>query len=287
MASRTRNFVFTHNNYIGTELQDTIKCRYIAYAHEVGDQGTPHLQGVVCFKDGITIKTAIRRLPGCHVERMAGSIDQAISYIDGRGKKGGPPYEPDRFTERGDRPMSNDDKGIAERNRVLRLIDYAKEGRMERIEQEDPKLFLRMYNTLKTIRMDYMKAPKDLENVCGIWIHGPTYSGKTHLVKTQFPDRYIKPANKEWNGYQGQEVVHLDEFAPEHRCLAYYIKLWADSTPFHAYVKYSDMLIRPRKFIITSNFTIDEIGFQEKDIEPIKRRFRVIHKEKQEQYWIL
>ena len=105
--SRIRNFVFTHNNYPSTELEDNLECRYIIYGKEVGESGTPHLQGFVSFVNGMSLSAVIKKLPGCHVE-IVRNLPAAIEYC----KKDGD------FTERGVPPMTFSaaaKKGAAER----------------------------------------------------------------------------------------------------------------------------------------------------------------------------
>nr|WAE42565.1 MAG: replication associated protein [Cressdnaviricota sp.] len=264
--SRYRNFCFTHNNYENTQLEDTIECRYIAYAKEVGESGTPHLQGYVTFHNAKTKSAVIKAMPGCHIEVMLGSYAQNESYCSKAGQ----------LVERGEKPMENDNKGRAEQLRWSRALELAKEGKIEEI---DADIQLRHYNTLKSIRKDYMKPPPSLTGRCGVWIHGTTKTGKTRTVRTAYPDCYRKPRSKWWDGYQGQEVVHLDEVSPAMTpWIAPFLKDWGDWSDFHAETKGGAMLIRPKKFIITSNYTIDEMGFNLNDIGPIKDRFKEIEK---------
>ena len=56
MSSRGRRWVFTLNNYtVDEELELTATLsngafiRFACYSHEVGESGTPHLQGYVAF----------------------------------------------------------------------------------------------------------------------------------------------------------------------------------------------------------------------------------------------
>jgi len=140
-------------------------------------------------------------------------------------------------------------------------------------------MLVRYYGTWKRIAKDYMVKPTELEGCCGLWIHGLTGTGKSHSVIKTYPNRYIKPLNKWWDGYQGEEVIHLDELGSEHGTwIAPYLKKWADKWPFDAEVKGGAMTLRPKKVIVTSNYTIDEIGFHANDIEAIKRRFVVVEK---------
>lgn len=124
-----------------------------------------------------------------------------------------------------------------------------------------------------------MKKPEPLSTVCGLWIYGDTGTGKTHSVVMQHPDRYIKPLNKWWDGYQGEDVVHLDEVAPDHaKWMAPFLKKWADRWPFDAETKGSAIQIRPRLVVVTSNYSLLEMGFQENDLPALQRRFREVRK---------
>ena len=265
--TRHRNFTFTHNNYNDTVLEDTLQCRYIAYSKEVAPStGTPHLQGYVSFENTKTKRAVVKLMPGCHIEVMMGSLEENDTYCSKAGM----------LIERGIKPMSNDNKGRAEKLRWQTILNQAKEGKLEEI---DADVQIRYYGTLKAIAMDHMKKPEPLRSPCGVWITGATGSGKSLSCFKAYPDHYIKSRSKQWNGYQGEDVVVLDEVCPEDtRWITQFLKDWADWKPFHADVKYGAKQIRPKKFIVTSNFTIDEMGFHENDVAAIKRRYIQITK---------
>lgn len=85
--------------------------------------------------------------------------------------------------------------------------------------------------------------------------------------------------NKWWDGYQNEDVVHLDEIDESHVCwIPAYLKKWADKWPFDAEVKGGAICIRPKLIVITSNYSLEEIGFKEKDLPALRRRFRVVEK---------
>jgi len=152
----------------------------------------------------------------------------------------------------------------------------AQEGNFEEIA---PDHYVKYYATLHRIAKDCMKKPEPLEIVCGLWIHGATGSGKTHAVVTQHPNRYIKPLNKWWDGYQNEDVVHIDEICPEHaKWIASFLKLWGDKWPFAAEVKGGAKQIRPKLVVITSNYTIEQMNFSENDLPAIIRRYRQVEK---------
>jgi len=269
--SRHRNFCFTYNNYPNTDLVDQLVCKYIAYAEEVGENGTPHLQGYISFANAKTLTTVIALMPGCHVSVMAGSIAQNEEYCSKQGE----------LVERGVKPISNDNKGRAEKLRWQRARELAKGGKLDEI---DADIFIRCYNTLKNISKDYQKKPEPVDVKC-FWIYGTTGTGKSHSVETTFPDCYKKNMEdmKWFDGYQDQEVIYLEDMDKYQPKWGGMLKRLADRWPMQASIKGSMKYIRPKIVIVTSNYRIDEIWNDEGTVDPLIRRFTVIHKETQDQ----
>lgn len=265
-----RNFSLTQHlkeDMERSELLDNAACRYVAYALEhCPTTGKPHFQAFICFHNATTKKSVIKMLPGCHVESMNGSLRQNEVYCSKEGE----------LIERGDKPFSNDDKGRANQLRWQRARELAKSGLVDDI---DADIYIQYYNTLKKITKDHMGKPEPLTGTCGLWIYGKSGTGKSHSVITQHPNRYIKPLNKWWDGYQGEDVVHMDEICPEHvKWLTPYLKKWADKWPFDAEVKGGAMQLRPKLLVVTSNYSIEEMCFTSQDADAIKRRFREVEK---------
>ena len=70
--SRARAWCFTINNYTIEEINacDEIECNYIIYGDEIGDTGTPHLQGYIEFENAKTLTSVRKSLGGrAHVEQ--------------------------------------------------------------------------------------------------------------------------------------------------------------------------------------------------------------------------
>ena len=101
MPPRTANVCFTINNYTpnglaamtellhgGPELQITRETRvtYLAFQREVGESGTPHLQGYLQLERSISIVKVtdwLNSIVGTpvHTEKTMGSSDQANEYV--------------------------------------------------------------------------------------------------------------------------------------------------------------------------------------------------------------
>lgn len=79
------------------ELFHDDRCSYLLYGREVGEQGTPHLQGYVVFESRRTLQFVRNISPNAHWETRRGSARQAIDYCkkDGQFEEfGQPPVEP-------------------------------------------------------------------------------------------------------------------------------------------------------------------------------------------------
>lgn len=264
--SRSRDFVFTTNNYTQEHIDaiDKLDCTYVVYGKEIGESGTPHLQGYVRFKNAKTMSTVIKLMPGSHIEIKKGTTDQAIAYC----KKDGEVYE------RGVAPMTQTQKGDANKRRFEEAFEAAKDGRLDDIPAD---LRTRYHSTYKKIREEYLPKPEPLTLLQNEWRYGATGTGKSRSAQEAYPDAYLKKANtKWWDGYIDQEVVIIDDFDKYHVQLGYELKIWLDHYPFIAERKGSSSMIRPKKIIITSNYHPSEIWDDQKTLEPVLRRVNVV-----------
>lgn len=84
---QSKNWCFTLNNY--REDQQEMLCLsawddcvdYMVFGREVGESGTPHLQGFVKFKNNKRFGGVQAFLPaGCHIEKCRGTAHEAAVY---------------------------------------------------------------------------------------------------------------------------------------------------------------------------------------------------------------
>jgi len=151
--------------------------------------------------------------------------------------------------------------------------ELAKNNQLDQIED---RIYVQNYRTLKLIAMDNMVQPNDMPGVTGIWIHGPPGTGKSHYARANYGSSlYLKAQNKWWDGYQGQTNVLLDDL--DSNCLSHYLKIWADKYAFMAECKGSSIQIRPKNFIVTSNYTPEQLFNDPVLAAAIRRRFYFIY----------
>ena len=149
-----KNWVFTLNNYtehdvdaliaLGTELQGI---KYLIFAKEVGESGTPHLQGYVSLAER-------KRLPylkdligtAAHLEIARGSPAQAAAYC----KKD--TTETEDIYEYGTLPG-----GKGSRTDLMAVCSSIQEGKsLKRLAQDHPQAYIRYSKGIRSLRQQFI-----------------------------------------------------------------------------------------------------------------------------------
>lgn len=267
---RTRGYCFTLNNPQEGDEETLLGLgyKYITFGREVGNNGTPHLQGYIHFAHPQRFTTVKRMVQRWHVEPRNGTIQQAITYCHKDGD----------YVERGDIPLdpatSGKKGGEANKQRWSNILQRAKDGDTEWIESNEPKVFLQFMPRLDALRL---AKPPILDELTNEWWVGSTGTGKSKLLWELYPDHFPKSLNKWWDGYTRTDVVAIEEWAPKNEITGSFLKIWTDHYPFNGEIKGGTLMhLRPKKVIILSNYTIEECFLNEQDRQPLLRRFNVL-----------
>lgn len=269
---QAKNWVFTLNNYTEEDERrlKEMECEWMIFAHEHQEEGTPHLQGAICFK-GKRDGSALGKLFKWHLEVMHGSPQDSKTYCT---------KEDSNYFEKGTMPESNSKKRKIEWEEIYQL---ASEGRFEEIRRD---VYIRYMRQLKQLYFDNRHdanleefGDKELKEHF-LWLWGPTGTGKSHtarrIAKELGCDKpYLKGLNKWWDGYNYQKVVIIEEADPK-RCehLGSFFKMWADKWSFYAEIKGNTIPdCRPEYLIVTSNYSMMDCFPVPDDYIPMKRRF--------------
>lgn len=225
---------------------------------EVGQGGTQHWQLFASFSKKVRLNTVKGIINGHWEPSRSDAAEEYVWKEDTR-------VEGTQF-ELGERPFK--------RNSATdwgKVRDLARAGEMDAIADEFPQVWLSNYRTLKQIKVDNMVCPPDLPGPCGKWVYGPPGVGKSYWVRQQWgQDLYIKAQNKWWDGYQGQKFVLLDDF--DCSKIGHLLKQWLDAYAITAETKGGTIQIRPDVFIITSNYTPEQIFDDPVLAEAVSRR---------------
>lgn len=240
-------FTFTLNNYTEDEyisLCNTLgnESNYAIIGKEVGQQGTPHLQGYVQFKRSYQFKTVTDRyLPRCHVESAAGDADANYRYCSKDGD----------FREFGSRPSrkrTRDELAIT----FSKSMDEGRTGLAGFADSHPGIWYFSGHNMLRNYQC--LQRPIDRPNITVYWIYGPPGIGKSRKAHEEAPEAYIKdPRTKWWNGYMMEKEVIIDDFGPGGIDINHLLR-WFDRYKCIVESKGSMIPLWAEKFWVTSNF---------------------------------
>lgn len=262
--ARSRTWCFTLNNYTPEEEEGCrlIETVYTIFGKEVGESGTPHLQGYLVFKNDKSRKQVSSLIPRAWLSQAKADAIANAKYCSKDG---------DVFTK-GVQPVTQNQKGKKERADWAERLKRARDGDTQWLEENWPHGMITM--EAKLLSLKRRKADPLTELVNEWWV-GTTGTGKSRILSREYPDAFDKQLNKWWDGYQDEEVVFIEEWSPKNECTASNLKRWADYNPFSGQVKNGTLKsIRPKKIIVTSNYTIRDCFPDPRDYEPLERRFR-------------
>jgi len=266
----SKHWCFTLNNYTEVEHAALLSTPhdYVVIGKEVGDNGTPHLQGYIIFVNR-------KRLAGC--KKISPRAHWEIKSKNSTCKEASEYCKKDaQFVEDGSLPLEpHQAGGQATKEKWAEALASAKVNMLDDIA---PKMLIQNYQTFKRIAQDYQQVPPELPGVCGEWYYGEPRTGKSRAARDLYPGFYDKPCNKWWDGYRNHPHVIIDDFDKNHQCLGHHLKRWGDRYPFPAEHKGHTYEIRPLKIIITSNYRPEEIFVDDPVLlQAILERFRLTH----------
>jgi len=267
--SRARRFCLTWNNYPITAINqlnsfyDQKKPIYMIVGKEIGENGTPHLQGYIHFKNQIQFQVLKTAFPQIHWEQAKGSAEQNRTYCS---------KEQD-FFELGTCPKSD---GQASKESWREILSAAESGKWNWLKEEYPKIWVTMSEKLISKRIPNTNVIEG--EIANEWWYGETGTGKSKLAWEKYGNIcFQKMLNKWWDGYDAHPVVIIEEWSPKNEVTASALKIWADRYPFTAQIKGGVLQkIRPSKIIVISNYRLSDCFPDHRDAEPLQRRFREI-----------
>ena len=110
-------------------------CAYIVCGREVGDSGTPHLQGYIYYKNAVRLSTMKEVHPTAHWEPQRGTPQQASDYCKKEGD----------FYECGNIPMSQQKKGEAGAEWWKQQVEHVAARRYDEV---DPQCLIQNFSGL-------------------------------------------------------------------------------------------------------------------------------------------
>ena len=279
-------FCFTHCNY-KTEDIDYLKhvvgplCTWMIVGKETcPTTGTPHLQGFVYLKKKMSenkIKKSIMRFPS---GKMAvcipakGNNQSQKAYCSKEGD----------FFEIGEQPRDAGEAGAEastsrwDRIRVLAQTNNNYNTFFDAVNDEFPDVALNMVDKLPKYyeQNNKSKIPKKLD-VVAEWMMGPPGTGKSYAAREENPDAYVKCATgKFFDGYDGEDCIILEDLDQYSlKDIMPIFKQLTDQYQLRVEIKGTTKLIRPKKIVVTSNYSISHLFPEPTMCAAVTRRFTV------------
>jgi len=254
MPNGAKSWCFTLNNYsveelavVSSFLSDHEQVEYGICGKEVGDGGTPHLQGYVKLQRRHDLQFVRDKLGvRAHFEVARGSARSNRSYCS----KGG------SFTEYGRRPPalrpSRDELAIEFRSALTR----GNRG-LDEFADRNPGTYLFTGHNLLRNSLSLVR-PVVRPNIRVDWIWGPPGVGKSRRAHAELPEAYVKePRTKWWNGYMMEKDVIIDDFGPNGIDINHLLR-WFDRYKCMIEIKCGMMPLVAERFIVTSNFSPED-----------------------------
>lgn len=197
----TRNTCFTLNNYTEEEYESVInwECQYLIVGKEVGENGTPHLQGYVEWNNSKRFSVLKNLNPRIHWENRKGTANQASDYCKKSDEKA---FIKGTISKQGKRSdLTECCDAIKARVPIREIaINY-------------PETFVRYYRGFD--RLDYEVSDHRTEAPYVEWRYGKAGVGKTHGAIEKHKDSYyMKDNSKWWDGYRYEEAIIIGDFSP-------------------------------------------------------------------------
>lgn len=250
-----KRWIFTLNNFTAEEL---IQCQtfvsegkatYIVFQHELGSEGTRHLQGYVRFGSNKRLASVRRLLDRAHWETARGTHDQCVEYCTKVETRQAGPWE---F---GEAPH-----GRGKRRDLDELADAVRGGATDReLARDRGGQFIRFFRGIRELRQAF-----GLRDNRGVSVQ--VYIGKTGVGKTWrcYEEeayhggeiyRPVVTEQKVWfDGYQGEKGILFDDWVGT-GSVAWFLQV-LDIYPLCVEVKGGIVQAKWERVYITSNLDI-------------------------------
>lgn len=274
MSDGSKTWIFTLNNYTEDEIKMLdawqAEVNRMVVAREVGESGTPHLQGQVTFKRKYRLGALKKLQSRAHWEVAKASQDSLYCMKEGS-----------------DIIFNVDNRNSARtqgtRTDLKRLRDQIISGENSSKKiclEDDPMIYHQYGRTIEKIEQLIDAKKWRTWETKGIWYWGPTGAGKSvKAMEGYTPETHYIWSNGELlQNYEGQETVIFDEVRARDYPYDFWLKV-VNGIPFTIPIKNG----KPRQFlaktvIVTAPMPPDEMYPNQngKDhISQLLRRFKI------------
>lgn len=261
MAQRKRRYCLTLNNPTDEELEhikdlESSNLKRGIFCLEVGESGTPHIQGFIHMKNAMTF-SAVKKMLGTqrvHIEAAKGTDYEAWTYcmkdVEGKGAS--------IVCMRGDEPSIEGE--LSDWEKIAQMV---KDGASNlEIIAKYPSIAIRCQSALEKYRLEWDRQNAGWRDLEVTFITGPTGCGKTRTVMETFGYNNVFRVQTYghtgmFDNYNGQDVLVFEEFrgkVPIEQMLNF-----LDGYPCELPARYANKLAKFTKVFMLTNIQFDEM----------------------------
>lgn len=253
---------FTLNNFSEDDIEKikSYKNNYLIFGKEVGENGTPHLQGYIEFSTNHKLDRLKKKIHDkAHWEKRRGTASEAAEYC----KKDNDYYEYGEISK----PKQGSRSDITE---VRTLVQNGK-GMKDIVLNVNSYQAIRYAETL----LKYVEIKRTWKPEVK-WFWGPTGVGKTKKAMEEAVNPWVSGKNlKWWEGYDAHEDVVIDDFRADF-CTFHELLRILDRYEYRIEVKGSSRQFLAKRIWITSCYEPNKVYQTREDIAQLLRRIDVI-----------
>ena len=250
-GAAAKRWCFTLNNPTEEEVGSVRAWKHSEYHYaivgkEVGEQGTPHLQGFIHLKKKVRLAALKKVLNRAHWEKARGSDEDNENYC----------------SKDGDIILTIGMPVKGNRSDLAGAVAAVKAGRgMSEIAREFSEVYVKYGRGLRDLALLVGQPQRDFKTEV-IVVTGPSGVGKSRWANEQVGTKFYKMKGDWWDGYANEDIVIIDDFygwIPFCELLRL-----TDRYPHKVPVKGSYVEFNSKKIIITSNTHPDTWYSEEK-----------------------
>lgn len=219
-APKSKNWCLTLNNWTVGEWTHIVALttapspiiNYVIMSRELGEEGTPHIQGYFQFKTRLRLDCVKRHIaPRAHLEIAKGGASENKVYIT---KEVGQPHY--AVFEWGEATSAGERKDLQYlRGKIEEGIAF---NELVRLYPEQFGNLVRYHRGLERVAEAFI-MPRGNAVTGGTWLFGPTGAGKTYdaiALAAYYGDIYFKSdSTKWWPRYNGEQCIVWDDIRAE------------------------------------------------------------------------
>lgn len=248
-----KTWSYTLNNWNEKEelLLQNMECNFHIYGREIGEEGTPHLQGTIRFKTSKRLAALKKVLPRAHWEKTI-DFEASVAYC-----------------MKDQNYFLKDNRKQGKRNDLKEAIDVlVSTNKIENVKKEYPEVYVKYYRGLEKLIEQQDRNFKPYVE----WIWGSTGVGKTRLVFEREPNLWISGRDlKNWENYENQEATLFDDFRGDF-CTFHELLRILDRYPYTVNIKFGSKKLNSKRMYITSCYPPDQVYESREDINQLLRR---------------